>query len=228
METLQEAFSGLPDHRDKRGLQYSLDSLLLAVVVGFMCGCDSLLAVARLLKRMTREQREALGFLWFKVPCHTTLCITFTGFDVDALEKTLSRVALADAGDKPLHLAIDGKALRGTITKELPRGAQMLACFSDKLMGTVGQKATRGGYDEVTSAIALLKELPLKGSVVTGDAMFVDRHLCETIVQGGGDYVLPLKDNQPSLKRAAKAAVEKKRPLRTRRNTKGTRTHRPS
>lgn len=215
MATLQEALSSLPDHRDRRGLQYSLDSLLLAIIVGFMCGCDSLLAVSRLLKRMSREQREALGFLWFKIPCHTTLCITFTGFDVDALEKTLSRVALTDAGEQPLHLAIDGKALRGTITKELPRGAQMLACFGNQLLGTIGQKATKGGYDEVTSAIALLKTLPLKGAVVTGDAMFADRHLCETIVREGGNYVLPLKDNQPSLKRAAKAALEKKSPLHT-------------
>src|ERR1044072_882970 len=224
MTTLLEAFNSIPDHRKPQGLEYKLSSLLLLVTTGFLCGCDSMLAVWRFANRLSREQREALGLLWFKVPSNSRLTTLLGEIDVSALEAALSQLVLAQQetleGDgEKLQLMIDGKALRGSRRKAMPKGAQMLACFSDRLGGVIGQKATKGGYDEVTAAIAVLKslpprnagELPLKGTVVTGDAMFADRQLCETIVEQGGDYVFPLKDNKPSLKQGALKALEKKR-----------------
>ena len=213
MITLSSGLKELEDHRRRHGRMYQLDSLILLIVAGFMCGCNSLKAVWRFGQRLSREQREALGFLWFQMPSHPALCVAFHGLDVEALEALLSRVALAGrkAGE-PLHLAIDGKTLKGSSTAALPKGAHMLACFSDQLKGAVGQRKAKAGADEVTAAIALLRTLPLKNTVVTGDAMFTRRHLCETIIQGGGNYVLPLKDNQKALKRGALKALEKKRP----------------
>lgn len=211
MNALKEALESIPDHRQQRGKEYRLSSLLLLVLAGFLCGSTTLKGIWRFSQRLSREQREALGFLWFKVPAHSTLCVALGGLNAEALEAALSHVILQGrhAGEM-LHLAIDGKTLTGSATEAMPKGAQMLACFSDRLKGVVKQRATRGGYDEVTAAIALLKELSLTDTVITGDAMFADRHLCETIVQGGGNYVFPVKGNQPSLTRAALKALEKK------------------
>lgn len=39
----------------------------------------------------------------------------------------------------------------------------------------------------------------MKGAVVTGDAMFRQRDLCEAIVEKGGDFLFVAKDNQPAL-----------------------------
>jgi hypothetical protein len=217
MSTLKTALESLTDHRGRHGREYALSSLILLVLVGFVCGCNSLAAVWRFGQRLTREQREALGFLWFKMPAHPTLCVAFHGMHVEALELLLSRVMLDKTDGAPLQLTLDGKSLRGS------GGVHVLACFCDALKATIGQRKAGRGYDEVTQAIALLKDLPLKGAVVTGDAMFTDRHLCETVVQGGGNYVLPLKDNQPSLKRAALAALEKKSAANTRRNQRRSR-----
>jgi hypothetical protein len=41
--------------------------------------------------------------------------------------------------------------------------------------------------------------MSLKGKVLTGDAMFTHRDVCAAVLQGGGDYVLPVKGNQPTL-----------------------------
>ncbi len=46
---------------------------------------------------------------------------------------------------------------------------------------------------------ALLRELDLQGKVVTGDAQFTQRNLCEQIVAHGGDYLFTVKENQPTL-----------------------------
>ena len=53
--------------------------------------------------------------------------------------------------------------------------------------------------NEHKAALELLGILPLGGTVIAGDAMFCQRDICEKIVEGGGDYVLVIKDNQPSL-----------------------------
>ena len=50
------------------------------------------------------------------------------------------------------------------------------------------------------AALALLKELPLEGAIVTGDAIFCQREICRTITDGHGDYLFVVKDNQPELK----------------------------
>ena len=48
-------------------------------------------------------------------------------------------------------------------------------------------------------ALAVLKELVLTGRVVTADAAFCHQDVCQTIVERGEHYVLPVKDNQPQL-----------------------------
>ena len=45
----------------------------------------------------------------------------------------------------------------------------------------------------------LLKLFVLKGVVITGDAMFCQKKLCQQIIDSGVDYFFTVKDNQPEL-----------------------------
>jgi hypothetical protein len=58
--------------------------------------------------------------------------------------------------------------------------------------------------DEETAVIALDGKtlggiVPVRGRIITGDALFCQRDLCQQIIDRGGDYVFAVKDNQPSL-----------------------------
>ena len=64
----------------------------------------------------------------------------------------------------------------------------------------VGDLAVAPDENEITAALALLKQLPLESAIVTGDAIFCQREICQTIPDGQGDYVFVVKDNQPALK----------------------------
>ena len=223
MTTLKEAFETLPEHRGRSGRLYRMESLLLLTLVGFMYGCNSLASVARFGWKLDRSQREALGFLWFQMPSHPTLCIFFQALDVDALEAVLSRLVLGK-GSKAgklrssseavaptkVHLAVDGKSLCGSASGE-ETAAHMLAVFADELKGVVAQKRGKRGYNEVTTVVELLQDLPLDGAVVTGDAMFADKKFCTAVRAGKGDYVLPVKENQPSLCQAIEKVVTEKK-----------------
>jgi predicted transposase YbfD/YdcC len=54
---------------------------------------------------------------------------------------------------------------------------------------------------ELSIASGLLATLPLAGRVVTGDAVYCQRHLCEQIVAAKAEYLVVVKENQPSLYR---------------------------
>ena len=64
---------------------------------------------------------------------------------------------------------------------------------------TLGQVATEAKSNEITAIPELLKLLDLEGAVVTIDAMGCQKDIAAGIVQGGGEFVLAVKENQPHL-----------------------------
>ena len=103
------------------------------------------------------------------------------------------------ADGMPAVPAIDRKTLRGSRGHEVP-GVHLLSAYAVKLGVVVKQvpaNAADGG--EIQAAPALLEGLVLQGQVVTGDALHAQQELCQKIVDGGGDYLLTVKENQPAL-----------------------------
>lgn len=58
--------------------------------------------------------------------------------------------------------------------------------------------------NEITAIPELLATLDIKGATITIDAMGCQHDIAATIVAGGADYVLGVKDNQPGLAEAVK------------------------
>ena len=63
----------------------------------------------------------------------------------------------------------------------------------------LAQAAAPGKGQELEAAKEVLGLVPLQGRVVVADALLTQREVCEQIVAGGGDYLLPVKGNQPAL-----------------------------
>jgi hypothetical protein len=97
-------------------------------------------------------------------------------------------------------VAIDGKCLRGSRDGAVP-GVHLVSAFDRDAKSVLAQVPV-GDTNEAKAALALLNLIPLGGVVVTGDAAFTQRDFCEKVIEGGGDYFLPVKDNQPELKGA--------------------------
>ena len=102
-------------------------------------------------------------------------------------------------------VAIDGKTLRGSQGHQLP-GVHLLAAYCRDVEAVIAQIAVPGKTNEHKTALELLKLIPLKGTLITGDAAFTQRDFCEAVVTGGGDYFLTVKDNQPTLEADIRAA----------------------
>jgi len=99
----------------------------------------------------------------------------------------------------PLHGAgIDGKLLCGSSKQQAPQ-PHLLAGLSHKLGLVLGQVAVSETSNEITAFFDLIEMLVLEGVVITGDAIFTQRHIAEKIISNRGDYLLSVKRNQPSL-----------------------------
>ena len=205
--SLAAALAGVPDPRRPYGWRPAyppipLAALLQLSVAAILCGARSLYAIAQ----WSRERQEddpallqALGLPPGRSPCVATLHRVFKALDVAAFEQALSQW-LAQTGVAPSDaLALDGKTLRGIHGEDIP-GAHLVAAYAHQAQTVLGQLRTAGKGQELEAAERLLEQVPLQGRLVTGDALLTQRSIAEQIVAGGGDYLLLVKDNQPTLR----------------------------
>jgi hypothetical protein len=209
--SLWDALTSIPDHRRSAGKRYPLASLLLIALAAMLAGRRDQLGIVRWGRRLSGETLRAIGIGRDRVPAPSVWCELFQDLDIAALEQALSGWVI---GEAPVsgHVAIDGKRLRGSATADAP-GTHLLAAFSASLQGVIGQLQVAPEANEITAALELLKILPLKGVTITGDAIFTQRAICQTIIDGGGDYFFTVKGNQPDLKADIEQAFRPFSPL---------------
>ena len=97
-------------------------------------------------------------------------------------------------------VAIDGKTLRGSYNKRDGKAAiHMVSAWATENKLSLGQVVVDEKSNEITAIPALLELLELSGAVVTIDAMGCLKEIAATIRERGGDYVLAVELNQPTL-----------------------------
>jgi hypothetical protein len=196
MGTLWTALEGLPDRRTLKGRRYSLASIVALSFAAMLSGANDLRAIYRWGRRLTPKGLAMLGIERGRAPCHATYHYVFRSIATADLERALG--ALVTSAGPLGHVAIDGKRLRGSQHATSP-GVHMLAAFSTRLQATVGSLAVPPDSAEAVEALKLIRDLPLDGVVVTGDAAFTYGKIVKAIRDKGGHYFLFVKANQPEL-----------------------------
>ena len=165
-----------------------------------LCGNRSLLALAEWGRAHQAWCCQTFGFKRC-TPCLNTLHRVLAGLDVVAFEAVL-RAWIAPQLAEPEDLeplAIDGKAVRGTkVGPHLP-GAYLLSVYASRRGAVLAQVAIGSRENELTQAIPVLRQVDLTGKLVTGDALFTQRAICEHILAQSGHYLFEVKDNQATL-----------------------------
>ncbi len=138
------------------------------------------------------------------IPSHDTFARVLHAVNPNALVRALCRRPLdfrhRRAGNLPEVVSIDGKALRGTYTEGKGQGVlRVVSAWATEQELVLGQVAPQEESNEIRSIAALLDLLELKGAVVTIDAAGCQQEIPANIVAEGGDYVLAVKRNQPTL-----------------------------
>ena len=204
--TLMELLEGLHDPRAARGKRHPLPALLSLAVVAMLAGMTTYEAIVDYGKERGWEFLQLLGFTRRRGLCKATYSRIFRRIDVAAFEAAISRwiCGRLKPGDAP-HLAIDGKALRGSRDGETP-AVHLLSAYAPDVEAVVAQMRVDAKTNELKAALEMLAILPIKGRLITADAIQTHRETCAAVIEGGGDYILPVKDNQPTLRADIEAA----------------------
>jgi hypothetical protein len=204
--SLMELLDGIHDPRRAQGKRHPLPALLGLAVVAMLAGMTSYEAIAQYGKERGWEFLRHLGFTTRWGLCKATYSRVFRRIDVADFETRLGRWIQGRLGrDDAPHLAVDGKTARGSRDGTTP-GVHLLSAYAPDVKAVLAQLRVDSKTNEHKAALELLGVLALKGKVVSGDAMFTHRDVCTNVTQAGGDYILPAKENQPTLVKDIAAA----------------------
>ena len=207
--TLWDVLSSITDRRGRKGRQLPLPAILAIAIAAMLAGANDLRAIFRWGRRLSPEALALFGIE--RAPCHATYHYVFKSLDGDVLARTLGEFARGDG--EPGHIAIDGKTLKGSRRLDA-KALHVVSAFSTELSAVIGDLVVQPDQNEITAALALLKDLKLDGAIITGDAIFCQREICRTITEGSGDYLFAVKDNQPEMKAAIAESFGDHSPLR--------------
>jgi len=173
-QVVTEELTKLEDPRRQQGQRYKLPALLLLLLLGFLRGMKTIKEVLE----KSKHDDDLLNALKLKrVPAQGTYTNLFSQLPMESLNDVLHKVGL-QLKWKSGQVAIDGKTVKGSVKDGLY--LHILNASTEIGIPLVQkQSALAGG--EIKSAEAVLASLDLDGQVVTGDAMFAQRTLCDQI-----------------------------------------------
>jgi len=199
MISFLEHIKEVPDHRVVGMVTYPLDEVLLATLVGVLCGADDW----DVIELLSREYLPWLKqFLPFKqgIPQAQTFRKIFQLLPPKILEERFAAWVSSVRKIAREVVAIDGKTLRGSKKSADGKGAlHLLSAYACEAGLVIGQCAVDGKTNEITAIPELLEALAIKGAIVSIDAMGTQKAIAAKIVEKKADYVLALKGNQSAL-----------------------------
>ena len=201
-------FQGIKDRRACNCSHYLSDVLSIAIMA-VLCGSEGWAAV---------ESWGLLNEEWLKtfmdlphgIPSHDTFDRVFGLLDPIAFEECFMKwtsALISKAAGR--FIAVDGKTLRRSWKRAWSKTpVHLVSAFVTKNQMVLGQLATDAKSNEITAIPKLLGMLTLAGSTVTIDAMGCQREIAAQIIAQKGDYLLAVKDNQPTLFAAVTALLD--------------------
>lgn len=209
--SLYEVLLELPDFRQAKGKRHELAKVLIVIVLGLLCGQNSLRQIAQWGQSLPRELKRRVGDRHGQMPSYGTLRRVLSQLDGPKLAHWLQAWAEALAASLPPSsdlpgVALDGKCLRGSAQPDA--GEAALWVLNAALHGSalvLGSQAIAPQTNEIGALPSLLADLCLTGRVVTSDAMLTQRAAAQTILEKDGHFCLRLKGNQPDTLAAVQA-----------------------
>lgn len=199
--SILQHFADMPDPRRSQGRRHRLSDLITLAVCAVICCADSWADVADFGRAKANWFKTFLD-LPHGLPCQDTFERVFARLDPDAFERCFMAWTAALAGTSAGKLvAIDGKRIRRSFEHawDHSTATHLVSAFVAENRTVFGQLAVDCKENEIVAIPELLRLLDLKDATVTIDAMGCQTAIAGQIVEQGGDYILAVKGNQPTL-----------------------------
>jgi predicted transposase YbfD/YdcC len=206
VEAIGSYFESLSDPRHTRNRKHRLVDIVVIAVGGMVCGCDGPTAIHRWASNR-REWLERFLELPNGIPARDWIRRPIMALKPEAFQECfqewIAHASERDEGRPDRLIAIDGKTNR----RSHDRGADLgplpiVSAWAGEDGVALGQVATEAKSNEITAIPLLLDRIDLTDALVTVDAMGCRKEIAHDIVAGGGDFVIAVEDDQPTLREA--------------------------
>lgn len=213
VETIGSYFESLADPRHSRNRKHLLVDIIVIAVCGMLCGSDGPTAI----HRWAVERSDWLAtFLRLPsgIPSRDCLRRLLIALKPQAFQQCfqqwITEALQTDTDGSARLIAIDGKTCRRSHDAAKGLGPlHVVSAWASEEGLALGQVATEEKSNEIIAIPQLLEQLDLTNTLITIDAMGCQKEIARTIVEGGGDCVIAVKDNQPRLRQAIHDYFEK-------------------
>ena len=206
---LFERFEVLEDPRDERGKKYKLIDILIMTIYWLLCGLKDFTNIADFMK-LKEDYFTKLLNLENGTPSHDCLSDLYASIDPKQFMKIFIEwtkdILEKKTGKK---ISIDGKAIKSA-TDKINNGniPYIVSAFIGEIGLSIGEVKVDDKSNEITAIPELLDLLDIEGATITIDAIGTQEDIVNKIVNKGGHYVLPVKDNQRILKKEIKSQFD--------------------
>ena len=183
------------------GYYYSVAEAIIIIVVGSLCGLRNtkqiwLWATNDKIQEFLKEK-----FQIRRVPSYYWLLCLLKMVKPESMSKCFSAwISSMLPEEKAETIAVDGKTIRST--KKMKKCSTPLHIVSAQLgeLGlTYAQETVDDKSNEIPAVQKLLEELDISGCIVVADALNCQKKTAQAVIEGKGDYLLSVKDNQAAL-----------------------------
>jgi predicted transposase YbfD/YdcC len=198
MEKIREKFEEIADERHKGYIKHKLADILILVMCGILCGLKTLEENASYGKNKREFLNKSFGVE--NTASKSTLSRTLNMINGETTVPKVVEIMRDNAANIGNILAVDGKTIRSTIKGGNPYSAlQILTAYMTESSIVLGQETVNEKTNEIPVFQEMLKYIDVTGKTVTADSLHCQTETCKKIIDGDGDYVIGLKENQKTL-----------------------------
>ena len=199
LRLLLDHLATVKDTRQSWKVAYPLREVLFLVVCGTIASGDDYDDIVDWGEAHLSFLRRFSEF-YHGIPCADWLRTVMNRLDPDLFAACFSSW-VAECWPNRLDLvAIDGKTSRRSHDRKRGQKAlHLVSAFATTGRLVLGQEAVDEKSNEITAIPALLERINVEGALVSIDAMGCNATVAQSILDAGADYLLAVKDNQPTL-----------------------------
>ena len=198
---LMDLLNTIVDPRKPRGVRHSVATIVAIAVCAALSGARSFCAIAQWADALSSDALRQLGSKRCRPPSEPTIRRVLQSLDAQRLDVQIGAWLLKHQPLAGRALAVDGKTLRGGHERN-QKPPHLLSAILHQPALVLMQTDVDEKSNEIPKLSQMLEPLPLKGAVVTADAMHTQEQTARFIVENKqADYLLTVKDNQPTLRK---------------------------
>ena len=200
-ESLFKRLEQVSDPRKARGVRHPFQAILRLTLLGLVCGQTTMSHIALFARMHWPALKEPLGFLRDHPPHATTISRTLAGVPYEQLQGALTGWVSCVVAGQELDASVDGKWAKQSEDAQGNPLVMVNVLAHDLKLCLAQWPASEKRYEPrvLQEQLGDLFERYPGLRLLTMDALYAERDLCQAIVSHRRDYLVRIKGNQPTV-----------------------------